>query len=273
MTLMGKILTVLILFMSVLFMGFSICIYATHKNWEADAKASKEKVKVQQDINDQLRKSRDELERTIAQERVARRTALQVLESRNANVTQTLTQQRARINTLINQERDVRERLRILVAELVRYQTDNSNLRTAIVKVRQSRNDQFGDAQKATDEVNKLSGELVAFKNRNNQLAFLLAQGKSTLDKLGINPASVTHLPHKVDGKVKAVGKTYVEISLGSDDGLKVGHELDVIRDNGTYVGRIVIRNIKPDRAVGEVLKAYRQTPIKNNDRVVTKKT
>ena len=34
MTLLGKIFTVLILIMSVLFMSFSIMVFATHQNWQ-----------------------------------------------------------------------------------------------------------------------------------------------------------------------------------------------------------------------------------------------
>ena len=163
MTLMGKILTVLILFMSVLFMGFAICVYATHRNWETVAKQAKQDTQAQKDINQQLRTSLTELQRQIAQERVARRTALQVLESRNATANRTLVQQRADINNLNEQERDVRKRLAILVQELTRFQKDNSTLRVDIVKVRQSRNLEFDAAQKATDSVNRMSGELNVF--------------------------------------------------------------------------------------------------------------
>jgi len=274
MTLMGKILTVLIFILSVLFMSFSVCVYATHRNWKEFAKVSQQKVTEQTQINDQLRKTLDELQRKLAQERVARRVALAVLESRSALRQNQLVQQRNQITNLTDQERDQRKKLEVLVQELTKLTVDNSALRVTVVKVRQSRNLQFDEAQKATDDVNRLQGELLAFKTRNGDLAFLVARNRSILDKLNINPASLTNVPPALDGKVKVVSsRNLVEISLGSDDGLKVGHRLDVHRDNGTYVGRIEIRSIEPDRAVGEVMKDYRQTPVKTNDRVVTRKS
>jgi len=65
-----------------------------------------------------------------------------------------------------------------------------------------------------------------------------------------------------------------VEISIGSDDGIREGHELEVYRaSNNTtaYLGRIVIRKTRPERAVGEILKDYIKGPIQANDRVFTK--
>ena len=54
------------------------------------------------------------------------------------------------------------------------------------------------------------------------------------------------------------------------DDGLKVGHSLDVYRGN-TYLGRIVIKKTNPDRAVGQVKKELQRGQIKRGDRVTTR--
>ena len=40
MNLVGKIFTVLILVMSILFMGFAMMVYATHRNWRDEANAT-----------------------------------------------------------------------------------------------------------------------------------------------------------------------------------------------------------------------------------------
>jgi hypothetical protein len=65
-------------------------------------------------------------------------------------------------------------------------------------------------------------------------------------------------------------GKDLIEISIGADDGLKVGHALDVYRGS-TYLGRIVIRKTGPDRAVGQVLRELQRGQIKRGDRVTTR--
>ena len=64
--------------------------------------------------------------------------------------------------------------------------------------------------------------------------------------------------------------KDLVEISIGADDGLKVGHALDVYRGN-QYLGRIVIKKTSPDRAVGQIIKELQRGQIKRGDRVTTK--
>ena len=67
-----------------------------------------------------------------------------------------------------------------------------------------------------------------------------------------------------------AVGKDAVEISLGSDDGLKAGHQMEVIRGS-TYLGRVQIVKVTPNRAIGKVLPEYRKGIIKKDDRVTTR--
>ena len=54
------------------------------------------------------------------------------------------------------------------------------------------------------------------------------------------------------------------------DDGLKVGHSLDVYSGN-QYKGRIVIKKTNPDRAVGQVMRELQKGQIKRGDRVTTK--
>ena len=100
MTLIGKIFTVLIFVMSVLFMAFSIMVFATHRNWKEFAdnptpKAGKPLGLVQQlarlqaakkDADDALQRLKTEL----AQEQAARKAALAALQVRSARAEQDL---------------------------------------------------------------------------------------------------------------------------------------------------------------------------------------
>ena len=82
MTLVGKIFTMLILVLSIMFMAFSIMVFATHKNWK-DAAG-----KLQQDVaaaNTALKDAKDALEREktdLAREQAARKAALAALQVR-----------------------------------------------------------------------------------------------------------------------------------------------------------------------------------------------
>jgi serine/threonine protein kinase/WD40 repeat protein len=72
----------------------------------------------------------------------------------------------------------------------------------------------------------------------------------------------------KLEGMVTDSGEgELVEISIGSDDGLRRGDLLDVIRDK-TYLGRISVVRLSPDKAVCRI--ESRQGEIRRGDRVTT---
>jgi len=95
--------------------------------------------------------------------------------------------------------------------------------------------------------------------------------------------AALSEPPPKVEGVVRDIRKDqanrtkFVHITLGSDDGLRVGHELDVYRsaerNNGRakYLGRIRIWSVTPDEAVGLVVEAAKNGIIEVGDNVTTK--
>ena len=73
----------------------------------------------------------------------------------------------------------------------------------------------------------------------------------------------------QVTGVVRAVTKTdLIEVSLGSDDGLKAGHVIQIFRGK-TYLGQATIRKTSPDLAVGQL--SWPCGKIQKGDRVTTK--
>ncbi len=79
--------------------------------------------------------------------------------------------------------------------------------------------------------------------------------------------------PPPVVGEVKRVDPTNrrVELSIGSDDGLVVGHELFLLREKPRpeYLGKITIISVDPDQAVGRVNgTTYQGKKIKEGDLV-----
>ena len=84
--------------------------------------------------------------------------------------------------------------------------------------------------------------------------------------------AAAEKIPPAVAGVVTAVSKNLVEISLGSDDGIRDGHQLDVF-NNTNFLGRIKIRRTAPNRAGGEIIPEYSKGEIKKGDRVATRLT
>jgi hypothetical protein len=75
-----------------------------------------------------------------------------------------------------------------------------------------------------------------------------------------------------VRGKVLATRGKFLELSVGADDGLKIGDTVEVYRDE-SYLGRAVVRHMSDDRAVAEALAEFRKGEIKKGDRFATKLT
>lgn len=68
-------------------------------------------------------------------------------------------------------------------------------------------------------------------------------------------------------GVVTTARKHFAEISIGSDDGLKVGDKLKIVRD-GMDSGSAVVRRIDPDRAVVESVE--KDDVLQAGDRIIT---
>lgn len=73
-----------------------------------------------------------------------------------------------------------------------------------------------------------------------------------------------------IDGVVSAVADDSVEVTLGGDDGVQMGHFLEVWRDD-QYLGRVVVISVKSDRAVGRIIPEFRRGIIQPGDRVATR--
>src|SRR5262245_38527676 len=90
MTLVGKIFTMLILVMSIMFMAFSMMVFATHKQWKEHAG------KLQKDLSDLKTAQNDanvlkeRLRNELAQEQAARKSVLAALQVRTTNAEQAL---------------------------------------------------------------------------------------------------------------------------------------------------------------------------------------
>jgi uncharacterized protein YqfB (UPF0267 family) len=74
--------------------------------------------------------------------------------------------------------------------------------------------------------------------------------------------------------KVDNQGKL-VEISIGSDDGLRKGHRLHVyrVKPQGKFVCTIEITNVDPDQAVARIIPNLKQGNPQEGDLVATRIT
>jgi len=282
MTLLGKVFTVLIFIMSILFMGFSVVVFATHRNWkllvdnptasEGAPLGLKQQLQAQVETNKGLRAELDSLKNQLAVEMAARRSALSAAETKLAEAQQRLSAKEAELAGLQSAQTEATAALNLAETRLKELVGEVLKLRDEIRDVQVKRDEFFQRVVTLTDKKHELEGIERNLKERETQLINEINKYKRVTDVLGVNPnIPVEAIAPPLDGIVTAVGdKNLIEVSLGSDDGLRVGHTLQVFRDNN-YLGSAVVLKTDPDRAVAQVDDKSQRGLIKVRDRVATK--
>ena len=281
MTLLGKIFTVLILIMSVLFMSFSIMVFATHQNWQKlvdnPSPKGKEPLGLNQQIdnaelaNGELEKKLKEAQLALKREQVARRFVLASLQAQLDLATKDQTTFEQQVRTMDVKTRNAQAAMKTAQTNNEGLVKEVANLREQVVSTQKSSDKYFASSLKLTDEINQLRGNETRLKEVQGQLVNQVGRMSNVLTKNGLTEFSdVTAIPPVIDGVVTQVSSDIIQISIGWDDGLRKDHELDVYRGK-SYLGRIKVRETRPNSAVGEIIPAYRKGTIKQGDRVATK--
>ncbi len=287
MNLVGKIFVVLIFVMSLVFMAFSIAVYATHRNWrdvvlgKATAASQQEKdglkltlqneenrfkdmqasrLRLETELNN-VKSSRD---RSVASLEQARDDAMKENANLNTEVNRLTKNLADAVNTM-GLTQDTLKKLRETMA-VTQEQLDTARL---------DLDNNFKKVLELTDSVAQSQGELSRLDQTNKKLV----QDNSALN-LALQDANIQldrNGPPRVDGIILASNANgYVEISIGSDDGLEKGHELDVYRlgpslAENKYLGKIKVVQTQADRSVAQVLANFRKGTIQKEDRVATR--
>ncbi|HEY6564252.1 MAG TPA: hypothetical protein VIY86_07125, partial [Pirellulaceae bacterium] len=255
MTFFGKILVVLILVMSLVFMTFTIMVYSTHRNWrdlvENPTTGLKVKLTQAQQVLSEKQNEVEEMKNRLAFERAARTEALASLESHAQELEEKLGQTEQRYNALTTEKREAIEALKQAQLEMERLKNDVDKIREEIRVTRLDRDTQLTRSIELTDRINQGEGELRRLRDRNRELLNQLSRAELVLDRndLSVN-TPVDNQPPKVDGVITAIrDQNLVEVSVGADEGLLRGHTLEVYRDTGGYLGRLIVIETSPDRA------------------------
>ena len=271
MTLMGKIFTMLVLVLSVMFLGLSLTVFVTHRDWKTGYEEKKKELADAESLRSQTEQLRDEALNNLKFEQAARRAVLANLQTKVTTMETDLADRTQQFESLQNTHRVELEKAVQKLNDLDRVTQEVELLRKQIMDAHLARDKSFQGLVEVTDRLNEAQGLLSNLQERRSQLLADLSEYKRLTDVLNVTLADIdTAVPKGIDGMVTKVGeRDLVEISLGSDDGLRVGHELHVTRDN-SYLGKLRIQKTSPDRSVAVILKDFRQGIIRTNDRVYT---
>ena len=287
MSFVGKVLVVVQLVLSVLFMALAGAVFSVHQNW-------KDKYEKQGDVVKGALKSVTDTQAEMAitkadSQKVADDTKAQVgaltaqlqiattelaaLKKKNNEDQQELQTQTAIAQTKAKESID-------RTTEAQEQRIANRSLQAALdetaKKLREIEDEKFG-----------LSVEYNNLKNKHNDGLEELAYLKALVAKVGLvadrrTAEKMAAPPPPVEGLVKVVKADrtnrpkYVQISVGEDDGLLVGHTMDVMRSgvdgkDPQYLGKVRIISIDPDTAVCEVVESAKNGIIEVGDNVTTK--
>ena len=280
MNLVGKIFVFLIMVMSVCFAMLAISVYMAHINWRekmlnpvAQATATKPA-----GLKFQLQSQKDETVKLVA----AKEDQINKLKSEIAVKQQALIKSETAKVVLATENKQLHKdneglktiqegKLATVQAtqqEIAALYAQNKILKEEIRDARAKIDEQFKQALEVTEQNHGLTLRVKDLQTRNEQLVALVATAKL---KLAIHNDTLESPIEKgepvISGVVKGVrveGRTiYVQLSIGSDDGLMKGHMLDIFRGSKP-LGRVVIISTEPDKSVGRVENATGQIQIRD---------
>ena len=282
MTTVGKILVVLHLVLSVMFMAFAGAVFTAQKNWRTAYEASEKKLTAantkQKDQQAEFQRERTD---TATKTGLLNDQIVKLTGEKGALTTQVLTldadnKRLALANDAIGDqaqlattEAEERNREQVLQREknAIAFQTRED----LIKKLNDAMDKIYGSEvqhQQLLERHNRVLSDLRAFQLYNR------SKGLMTDPKQMVAQAAP---PPPLQGLVMEYRKKenqnpeMVEISLGSDDGLTVGHTMTLFNNEGRYLGQIRLTLVYADKAVGIVTLKAKNTVIQKGDNVTTK--
>ncbi|REJ69350.1 MAG: hypothetical protein DWQ31_04600 [Planctomycetota bacterium] len=286
MNIVGKIFVFLIFVMSLVFATFSVIVYATHTNYRDEILREeavgnkplgwKAQLEDLQRLYEELQAQLEDREDKISQILAERRQAVAGLEAEKERLLAQQTEAQKNYQDLRQLHEKKLAEVESTMNDIRRTQGEIDDLRQQIKRQQETIDETFAAMILRTETNNQLQGEVKRLETTNEtltdqvarakQLVSFLSDGEVTLD----TPVDAIDEPPAVEGRILAVRKrdkdTFVELSVGSDDGLLSGHELQVFR-GARYLGNVIVLQTNPDRAAAIVDRATRKGPVQDGDR------
>jgi len=283
MSIIGKIFVFAVFVMSLVFMSFAVAIYSSHTNWREQVERTADQVGTGKPLGLKYQKLEVEKERDAAKKEIEElKNKVSATEAARdqvfAKLQIALNEKSGELDKL-REEKDKLERSR--QSEVAELATARGELEKATAAVEELRGKLREDQEKVDKQVER-TRELAAKLHESESFLEIAKERKAQLEKQVANARlllkqqglSIDSLPKDslpaIDGLVTAVADDAVELSLGGDDGLQMGHELEVYRE-GQYLGRVRVVSVKPDKSVAVVIKAFSRGSIQRGDRVATR--
>jgi len=283
MNIIGKIFVFAVFVMSLVFMSFAIALFSTHTNWKEEITRTKDQVQAGKSLGYRLQLDEAKKERELLTNEIAKLTAeVAASEAARDQVVakiQTALEQKDKELQDLRKTKDVREderekaqaELALARTELEKATKTVEDLRSDVRNMQKKVDDQVDRTSKLASALHEKASFLEIANERKAQLEKQVANARMLLKQHGLALESLPrdHVP-AIDGVVMAVADDSVEVTLGGDDGVQMGHFLEVYR-NDQYIGRVQVISVRSDRSVGRVIREFKRGDIQPGDRVATR--
>ena len=268
---LGKIFVFGVFVMSLMLMSFAVAIYSSHVNWQEVAK------KKQEDL-DKLKAEETSLNQEITRLTANVATSEAARDQVVAKFQQALIEKDKELKTLKDARDDKLTEMQKKIADLATVEADLTRARGEVTKLQaevrekqQKVDSQVTRAAEIAGQLHEKESFLEIANERKAQLEKQVAQARLLLKQNGL---SLDSLPKDrvptMNGVVVAVADDAIEVSLGFDDGLQTGHQIEVYR-NDEYLGRAIVKSVKPDRAIAVLVREYSRGIVQRGDKVTTR--
>jgi multidrug efflux pump subunit AcrA (membrane-fusion protein) len=275
MTQVGKILVLAIVGFSLVFLGISTTVFMTSKNWKDEtAKKTAEVKKIQKSLSESKAQV-DAAQKELADAQSQAAAATQQLNDRIKLLDDQNKRDQIDIQDVRGKLVTAQENAKSALDEAAHRRDETLLLRTQKSAVEKQANEFKLRQADLTDRIRELERMMETATRNNSDLLERNTKFTTLLQKNGlstdISQIKGLESPPPVEGLIKRVDATNrrVEISIGSDDGLVAGHELNLyrIKPRPEFLGKILIVAVDPNQAVGRVVgNTYQGKKIKEGD-------
>jgi hypothetical protein len=268
---LGKIFVFGVFVMSLMLMSFAVAIYSSHVNWQEVAKKKQEDLDKLKAEESSLNQEITRLTANVASSEAARDQVIAKFQQALIEKDQELKKlTEARDEKLTDMQTKIAD-LATVEADLTRAREEVTKLQAEVRERQQKVDEQVTRAAEIAGQLHEKESFLEIANERKSQLEKQVAQARLLLKQNGL---SLDNLPKDrvptMNGVVMAVADDAIEVSLGFDDGLQTGHQIEVYR-NDEYLGRAIVKSVKPDRAIAVLVREYSRGIVQRGDKVTTR--
>jgi hypothetical protein len=262
MTHVGKILVIFIMGFSILFLGLTTVVFTTHTNWKQAYDKESGKVKDLTTKNNTLTSEVGVAKADLDKTKADHKAATDASEKRISSLDEDIKRTQDEISDIRKKIEVAQKNAEISLGEAKQRLEETSLIREQKSAVEKQANEFKIQQTELLEKIRELERLNKTIDDNNKDLRDRVARFSSLLRLNGLSDdiSNIKGLesPPPVEGVVEKVDSLNkkLEISIGSDDGLVVGHDLFLYRTSprAEYLGKVKIISVDPDRAVAKVI-------------------